>query len=150
MNLSLLTAALGFPVSFLLISHFGVIGLIVTTLTVSIPSLFISLRFIRKRFGVSVDWVSSAKILLSSAVTAVLTYGLIYLLHFSSPLRLVIGVIAFAVIFVAATIVTRTIDRSDLTSLREIIDVLGPLRKPLNFLLNIIEKLMMILHGKKR
>ena len=150
MYLSLLTVLIGFPVGFLLISIYGVIGLIVSALTVSLPSLFISLRFIRKRFGVSVDWVSSAKILFSSAVTAVLTYGLIYLLPFSSPLRLVIGVIAFAVIFVAATIVTRTIDRSDFTSLREITNVLGPLRKPLGFLLNIIEKLMTILHGKTR
>ena len=148
MKLSILTVAIGFPMSFLLISHFGVIGLIVTTLTVGLPSLFISLRFIKKHFGVSVDWVSSAKILFSSAITAILTYVLISQLAFSNPIRLVIGIIAFVVIFIAATLVTRTINRVDLNNLREIINVLGPLRKPLRFLLNIIEKLMTILHTK--
>jgi len=148
MKLSILTTAIGFPVSFLLISHFGVIGLIVITLTAGLPSLFISLRFIKKRFGVSVDWVSSAKILFSSVITAILTYALISQLAFSNPIRLVIGVIAFVVIFVVATLVTRTINRGDLNSLREIVNVLGPLRKPLRFLLNIIEKLMTILNAK--
>jgi O-antigen/teichoic acid export membrane protein len=148
MNLSLLTVAIGFPMGFLLISRFGVIGLIVTTLTVGLPSLLISLRFIKKHFGVSVDWVSSAKILLSSVITAILTYILISQLAFSNPIRLIIGVIAFVVIFVAATLVTRTINRGDLNSLREIVNVLGPLRKPLRFLLNIIEKLMTILNAK--
>jgi O-antigen/teichoic acid export membrane protein len=148
MKLSILTVAIGFPLSFLLISHFGVIGLIVTSLTVGLPSLFIGLRFIKKHFAVSVDWVSSVKILFSSAITAILTYALISQLAFSNPIRLVIGVIAFVVIFIAATLITRTINRSDLNSLREIINVLGPLRKPLRFLLNIIEKLMTILHTK--
>jgi O-antigen/teichoic acid export membrane protein len=160
MKLSLLTVAIGFPTGFLLISHFGVIGLIVASLTVGLPSLLISLRFIKKHFGVSVDWVSSAKILFSSAITAILTYILISQLAnkhlvvdslnvaFSNPIRLVIGVIAFVVIFIAATLGTRTINRVDLINLREIINVLGPLRKPLRFLLNIIEKLMTILHTK--
>ncbi len=147
MKLSFLTVAIGFPLGFLLISHFGVIGLIATSLTVSLPSLFISLRFIKKQFRVSVDWVSSIKILFSSAITALLTYTLISQLAFSNPVRLVIGVIAFVVIFVAATMLTRTINRGDLVSLREIVNVLGPLRRPLLFLLNIIEKLMTILHA---
>jgi len=144
MKLSLLTVAIGFPVSFLLVSRFGVIGLIAATLTVSLPSLFIGLRFIKNHFGVSVDWVSSAKILFSSIITAILTYALISQLAFSNPIRLVIGIIAFVVIFIAATMGTRTINRADLNNLREIINVLGPLRKPLRFLLNLIEKLMTI------
>ncbi len=149
MIMSLITVAIGFPMSFLLVSHFGVIGLIVTTLTASLPSLFISLRFIKKHFGVSVDWASSAKILFSSMLTAFLTYIIISQLAFSNLLRLIIGVLVFVVIYIAATLVTRTIDRGDLNSLREIINVLGPLRKPLRFLLNIIEKLMTILNPNK-
>jgi len=148
MKLSILTAAIGFPLSFVLISQFGVIGLIATVLTVSLPSLFISLRFIKKRFGVSVDWLSSAKILFSSIITAILTYALISQLTFSNPIRLAIGVIAFIVIFITATVLTRTINKGDLNSLREIINVLGPLRKPLAFLLKIIEKLMALFHSQ--
>jgi stage V sporulation protein B len=147
MKLTVLTALIGFPVSFVLISQFGVIGLIVTSLTVSLPSLFIGLRFIKKHFGVSVDWVSSAKILFSSAIAAVLTYVLISQLAFSSPIQLVIGVIAFVVVFIFAALVTRIVNRAEVSNLREIINELGPLRKPLHFLLNLIEKLMAILHA---
>jgi O-antigen/teichoic acid export membrane protein len=147
MKVAILTVVIGFPESFVLISQFGVLGLIVTSLTVSLPGLLISLRFIEKHFGVSVDWVSSAKILFSSAVAAILTYVLISQLAFSSPIELVIGVIVFVVVFIVAALVTRTVNRADVSNLREIINVLGPLRKPLHFLLNLIEKLMTILHA---
>jgi O-antigen/teichoic acid export membrane protein len=164
MNLSLLTVAIGFPVSFLLISNFGVIGLILSSLTVSLPSLFVGLRFIRKNFGVSVNWLSSAKILLSSAIAAVLTYVLIsklpltvlrvafwrIVLHVSIALQqLIIGVVSFSVIFVLAAVLTRTIDTGDVNSLREIANALGPLRRLLRFLLNVIAKLMGRLYPDK-
>jgi len=146
MYLTLLTVSIGFPVGFFLISKYGVIGLIAITLTASLPSLLVSLRFIKKRFNVSVDWVSSAKILFSSIITAILTYALISQLAFSNPIRLVVGIIAFVSIFILAILLTRTIDKGDVNSLREIINVMGPLRKPLRFLLNLIEKLMTALH----
>jgi O-antigen/teichoic acid export membrane protein len=145
LKLTVLTVAIGFPLSFVLISQFGVIGLIVTSLTVGLPSLFISLRFIKKRFGVSVEWVSSAKILFSSAVAAIITYVLISQLSFSSPIQLAVGVVVFVLIFLLAALLTRTVNRADVSNLREIINALGPLRKPLNALLNLIEKLMIIL-----
>jgi hypothetical protein len=143
--LTILTAAVGFPLSFILISQFGVIGLIVTSLTYGIPSLVVSLRFIKKQFGVSVDWVSSTKILLSSGVAGLLTYFLISLMTFSSPIRLIIGVIIFSIVCIFAMLVGRTLNKADLNNLEEIINALGPLRKPLRFLLKLIEKLMTIL-----
>jgi hypothetical protein len=96
-----------------------------------------------------VDWLSSAKILLSSGIAAIS----IYVLNSKLPLtafrfvsiplqQLVIGVIAFPIIFVLAAIATRTIDRGDLTTLRQISDALGPLRGLLRFLLKVMEKLM--------
>jgi hypothetical protein len=57
-----------------MVSQFGIIGLVVVTSTVGIPSLFFALRFIKKNFGVSIDWVSSGKILFSSGLTGILTY----------------------------------------------------------------------------
>ena len=133
--------------SFVLISKFGVIGLIVTALVVGLPSLLISLRFIKTHFGVSVDWLSSAKILFSSAVAAILTYVLISQLAFSNPINLIIGVIVFVPVFIVAALITRTINKADVNNLREIIKSLGPLRKPLNFILNFLEKLMTLLHS---
>ena len=48
LKLTILTAAIGFPLGFVLIYKFGVIGLIITTLTDNLPSLFIGLRFIKE------------------------------------------------------------------------------------------------------
>ncbi len=142
LKLSVLQAAIGFPLSYVLISQFGIIGLIVTTLVTGAPGLLWSMVFIKRRYGVSVDWISSAKILFSSAITAVLTYLFVTWLPFSSPIRLVLGVIVFVVVFLLAAIATRTIGRSDLVIIRQIVGGLGPLRKPLNFIFNLIEKLM--------
>ena len=156
MYLSLLQVGVGFPVGFLLISQFGVIGLIVTSLTVGLPSLFVGLSFIKGKFGVSVNWVSSAKILFSSVIASVLTYIIISkipltrLVFISVPLQqLVVGAIAFVIIFILAATVTRTIDRDDINSLRQITEALGPLRRLLRFLLNVIEKLMGVFTPKK-
>jgi hypothetical protein len=149
LGLSVLQVGIGVPVGFLLIRSFGVVGLITASLTVGFPSLFVGLSFLKKKFGVSVDWLSSVKILLSSGIAAIS----IYVLNSKLPLtafrfvsiplqQLVIGVIAFPIIFVLAAIATRTIDRGDLTTLRQISDALGPLRGLLRFLLKVMEKLM--------
>jgi stage V sporulation protein B len=135
LRLCFLNAAIGFPLGFLLISQFGVIGLIVTSLIVGLPSLLISLR-------VSVDHVSSAKILFSSVLTAILTYSLISMIALSSLIELAVGLIAFIFIFIFIALLTRTINRSDIGNIEKIVDGLGPLRKSLNWLLNLIERLM--------
>jgi hypothetical protein len=45
-------------------------------------------------------------------------------------------------------VITRTISKADLVNIRQIVNALGPLRKPLAIVLNIIEKLMGIFHKK--
>jgi hypothetical protein len=128
--------------SFVLISQFGIIGLIVTSLVVGLPSLFLSLRFIKTHFGVSVDWISSAKIVFSSGTAAVLTYVIISQLHFSSLIQLFAGVIIFVIAVILLAVITRTINKTDIVNIRQIVNALGPLRKPLAFVLNLIEKLI--------
>jgi O-antigen/teichoic acid export membrane protein len=142
LKLSLLTASIGFPLSFVMISQFGVIGLIVTTIFAGIPSLLLALRFSKRRYGVSVDWLSSAKIFLSAALTGALTYFTVNALPFSSPVRLLIGVVLFVAVFLVAILATRSINHTDLRNLREIVSGLGPLKKPLNMVLNLIERFM--------
>jgi O-antigen/teichoic acid export membrane protein len=145
LKLTIMTVAIGFPLGFVLISQFGVIGLIVTSLTAGLPSLLLSLRFIKNKYKVTVDWVSSTKILFSSAVAAALTYTINSQLVFSNLIQLIIGIIVFTVIFIILTIGTRTIVESDLNNLREMIHSLGPLRRLFNLLIDMLEKLMKII-----
>jgi O-antigen/teichoic acid export membrane protein len=145
LKLSLLTSAIGFPLSVVLISQYGIIGLIVTALVAGIPSLIISLVWLKKYYDVSVDWSSSARILLSSTVASALTYVLISQVALSNWMTLIVGAIVFLCSFVLAILLTKSIDRSDLKNLQDMVGGLGSLRRPLKFFLNILEKLMNIL-----
>jgi O-antigen/teichoic acid export membrane protein len=160
MYLSIIQFVVGFPVGFVLIYYFGALGLMMSSLTVGIPSLYVGLRFIKQKFDVSVNWASSIKILLSSSIAAVATYALImalplvafhvYVVPVSVPLQqLVIGLVAFVIVFILAAAVTRTIDENDLSSLREIAKSIGFLGKLLRVVLNVMEKAMAILYPSK-
>ena len=141
--LSVITAAVGFPLGFILISNYGVLGLIITSLTAGIPGIIIALTFIKKRYNVTVNWKSSAKILLSSAVAAVVTYLLLTQLDiFISLIRLIIGVAVFTPTYLITAILTKTFDTADINNLREMLTALGPLRPLLNTILSLIEKIM--------
>ena len=145
LKLALITSAIGFPLSVILISQFGILGLIITTLTAGIPSLIIAILWLKKQYGVTVDWSSSARILLSGAAASAITYVLISQLAFSNWTALIVGAIVFLFSFVLAILLTRAIDRADIKNLRDMLGGLGPLRRPFNFFLIIIEKLMSIL-----
>ncbi|MDR0372293.1 MAG: oligosaccharide flippase family protein [Nitrososphaerota archaeon] len=142
LKLAILQAAIGLPVGFVLISQFGIIGVIASTLIMGLPGLFLSIGFIKKRYDVSVDWKSSAKITLSSIFTGVLTYLIVSQLPFISPIRLAIGVVVFVAVFMLVAIFTRTITRTDLGNIKTIVEGLGPLRKPTYAVISIIEQLM--------
>lgn len=142
LKLTLISAAVGFPLGSVLISQFGVIGLIITNLTDGLPGTIILLRWIRKQYGVTVNWTSSAKILLSSATASAATYTIISIIPLGDWMKLIIGAIIFSVVLVMVTLLTRTIDRTDINNLRDMLTELGPFRGLFNFLLKIIEKLM--------
>jgi O-antigen/teichoic acid export membrane protein len=146
LKLTIFTVAIGFPLSLILVSQFGIIGLIAATTIAGLPSIFLTLRFIKKHFDVSLDWISSAKILFSSATSGILTYFTIFLLPFGDPIKLVVGVVIFAVTFLLILVVTKTLNKGDIVNTREIANVMGPLRKPLTIVINVIEKLTNSLH----
>jgi O-antigen/teichoic acid export membrane protein len=144
--LNLITLAFGLPMGFILILKYGVVGLIVTSIVDGIPTtIVLSLYWVKKHYGLTVDWRSSAKILLSSATAAASTYALISELSFSSLIRLIIGLIFFILVFVPMILLTRTLDKSDIVNLRGMVSGLGIIGKILNSVLNLIEKLMKIL-----
>jgi len=142
LKLSLLTSVIGFPLSVILIYQFGIIGLIVTTITAGIPSLIISLVWLKKHYGVTVDWSSSARLLLSGAIAGAITYLLTTQIALSNWATLIVGAVVFLSSFVLAVLLTRSVDRSDISNLRGMLGGLGPLRRLISFFLNIIEKLM--------
>ncbi len=146
LKLTILTVAIGFPLSLVLVSQFGIIGLIAASTIAGLPSFFLTLRFIKKHFVVSLDWISSLKILFSSAASGLLTYFTIFLLPFGDPIKLVVGVVIFVVAFLFITAVTKTLNEGDLANISEVANAMGPLRKPLVFVINFVKKLMSALY----
>lgn len=144
--MAVVTAAIGFPMASILVLSFGVLGLIVTSLTAAIPSLVIGILLIRRRYGVTLDWKSSVRILVASMVAAGVTYAVIYQLSFAGWIRLVLGVVLFVAVLVPAVLLTRAVSRSDLSNLRELTSGLGPASRLLSIILNILEKIMNVLH----
>jgi O-antigen/teichoic acid export membrane protein len=139
--LSLISAAIGVPLAYILIMNFGVLGLIVTTLVTTISTTAISLYWIRKHYALNLEWRSSAKILFSSAFAAILTYFLVSDLGFISAIKLFIGVIFFAGVYFFAIILTHTLNQYDIENLRGVVSGLGPLGRILKHLLDLIQRL---------
>jgi len=146
LKLTLINVATGFALSLILIPPFGILGLIATTLIDGIPGLIIGLLWIRGHYTVTVDWASSAKILLSSAIAAGATYAILSQLNLSSWINLIIGLAAFLLVFLLSIVLTRAVNQSDINNLREMTRELRPLQTPINLILNIIEKLMTAFH----
>jgi hypothetical protein len=44
-----------------MLSQFGILGLIISSIIVVLPGLFLSIGFVKKRYGASVAWWASAK-----------------------------------------------------------------------------------------
>jgi O-antigen/teichoic acid export membrane protein len=140
--LTLLSAAIGLPLGYTLIMQFGVLGLIVTTLETGIVTTIVPLVWVRKNYGLTVDLTSSAKIVLSSSAAAIVTYLFVSELGYSSLIRLIIGALFFAIAFVAATLLTKTLNKSDIENLSKMASGLGIVGRILSRALNIYLKLM--------
>ena len=144
MKLAILTASLGFPMGYIMIMNFGVLGLIATSLTIGLPSLLIALHWIKTNYGLTIDWRSSAKILLSSAIAGTTTYLIVTQLPFASWIRLAIGTAVFLIAFFTAALFTRTITKLEINNLRAMNTGFGFLTRILDKFLNLLEKLLTI------
>jgi O-antigen/teichoic acid export membrane protein len=145
LKMAVLTGLIGFPLGYISIMEFGVLGLILTTLVASLPSLFMGLRFIKKSYGIYVDWISSGRILLSSALAGIVTYSVVSELVFASWIRLLLGVVVFVVVLVPALLLTRSVTRHDIDNLRLMMGGLGALGGLIGKLLSLLERLMTVL-----
>jgi O-antigen/teichoic acid export membrane protein len=142
LKMAILTIGIGFPVGYVGIIYFGVLGLIITSLIAGLPSLIWGLAFVRKTYGVSVDWLSSAKILVASAIAALVTFGAISMLNFSSSVELILGTAIFLVVLVPSALLVRSVSLRDIESLRGMVDGLGILGRLFSRVLSALIKIM--------
>jgi len=141
MKLALITSAIGLALNIVLIPKFGILGLLATNIISGIPSLIIALWWIKKKFNATIDWVSSAKILLASTLATIITYGVISQLNLTNWITLTIGALIFLATYLIATPLVGAINKADIHTFREMLKGLGPLAPLFTLLLSFIERL---------
>jgi len=140
MKLSLINLSIGLPLSLWLVPKFGIPSLIVASLTAAITSLTLGSLWIRKDYGITIDYGSSAKIYLASGITALLTYLTLFFLNFDGWIELVLGGTTLAVIYLITASLIGAISRTDVNNLREILKNIKPFYPLFNLPLRIIER----------
>jgi len=144
MLLNLITLMVGVPLSLVLIPRFRILGLIATILLAGIPSLALGLHWIKRDFGITIGWISSAKIFLSSGIAAAVTYLTVFQLNFPNWVKLVVGGTVFLIVYIITILIIGALNQSDINNLREMLSELGPFSRLFNFLLNLVEKLLTV------
>jgi len=141
MKLTIITSVIGLALNIVLIPKFGIVGLLATNITAGIPSLIIALWWIKKKFNATIDWVSSAKILLASTLATIITYGVISQLNLTNWITLTIGALIFLAAYLIATPLIGAINKTDIQNFKEMLKGLGPLAPLFTLPLSFIERL---------
>jgi O-antigen/teichoic acid export membrane protein len=149
MKLTLITSGISLALNLVLIPSFGILGLLVTNIVAGIPSLIIALWWIKKKFNASIDWGSSIRIVMASAVAAAVTYVVVTQLSISSWITLIIGTVIFLAAYLVTTPMIGAINRADIQNFKEMAKGLGPLALILNLPLSLIERLTNIFQRRE-
>jgi len=150
LKLSLLNLSLGIPLAFILIPTYGIVGVILGTLFAGIPGMFLSLHWLWKHYQAKVDFKSSTKIYVASAIAAITTYVPLNFLNVADWIELLTGGTIFLVAYVLAAPIIGAINQSDINNLRAMLSGLGIVSKLINIPLIIAEKTLQIHYTVKR
>jgi O-antigen/teichoic acid export membrane protein len=145
MGMVILGAAIGFPLSLIMVTQFGIVGIIVASIVSVIPGTIVSLYWISKHYHMAIDWISSGKILFSSALAGGVAYAVQSLLSFSSWVTLIIGVVTFFVVFMPSMLLIGTLNHLDIENMRQMTSSLGPVNRLLTPVFHLIERVLVII-----
>lgn len=136
-----ISLAVGAPLAVILIPRFGIIGLIASTIASGILPTIYGHIWIKRHLKLVFESTSSAKIYISSASALAATLASQYLIRGGYILDLIIGLVTFAIVYLGALKITRTLTEQDYDMFRSILGTTGPLSKPLEKLLSAYENL---------
>jgi O-antigen/teichoic acid export membrane protein len=144
MKLALLSSGIALVLNIVLIPTFGILGFLATNIVSGIPSLIIALWWIKKNYNATINWVSSAKILLASILAAAVTYVVTLQLSLPNWVNLIVGAVLFLATYLVATPLFGAINKADIRTFQEIVCGLGPLAPLFVLPLSLIERLVTV------
>lgn len=149
LKITLIKSLIGVILSLTLIPIFGIFGFLAAYLAADIPSLIITLWWIKKHYNATIDWKSSTKILLASTIAAIITYAMVSVLNLANWINLIIGAIIFLTVYLFTAPLIGALNHADIRNLKEMLKALGPLAPIFNIPLYIIGKLTSVLQKPK-
>jgi lipopolysaccharide exporter len=141
LKLTIVTSAIGLILNVVLIPAFGIVGLLVTNIVSGVPSMVIALLWIKKKFNATIDWISSVKILLASALATIATFVMTSQLNFNKWLILTVGALIFLIVYLTTAPLLGAINKTDIQNFKEMLKGLGPLSPIFTLPILIIERL---------
>lgn len=139
LKMTLLTMFVGLSSAFLLIPNLGIIGVIITNVVAGIPSMLWGLRWILKRYNVTVNWSSSLRIFVASSMAAATTYLCLHFINTAEWVRLLVGGTIFLTIYLVTAPSIGAVTQDDTSNLRAMFSGLGLISRLVNSLLKIPE-----------
>jgi O-antigen/teichoic acid export membrane protein len=144
MKLNILTLCIGVPLAFMLIPTLEIVGVILCVLIAGVPSMFIGLHLIWKRYGAKADFGCSAKILVASLISVLATYLLLNVFNAVDWVKLTAGLVLFIAVYLIGAPVVGAINQADIDNLRSMFSGLGLVSKLTNMPLTFMEKTLQI------
>jgi len=137
------TLLLGAPLALILIPRFQIVGLVASLIIAPRLGWLIQYMWVRRVIGVSVDWVSSARIYICCVISFVSGYLVLSLLHLSGWIALISGSVVFLVFYLVALPLSRTLSKDDIINFRDMAKIMGPLSLFFDFILSLLQHLTM-------
>jgi len=119
-----------------------IVGLILTTIIASKPSLAIGIYWVRRKYNVKIDINSSMRIFIASAIAAIASFLAINFTAYANWIEFTIGTLTFTATYLLATPTIGAINKSDINNLKTMFSELGAISKIVNIPLNAMEKLL--------
>jgi len=141
-KLQIMQIILGIPFTLLLALWFGLPGIITAGILAQVPSLFVGLYLAGKRYGTTVDFKASAKILLASSLAAGITYLFLYAFSGANWVRFLIGVLIYLAVYLVAIPLLGAVNQADTNNLRAMTREMGVVARVFNIPLTIVEKIL--------
>jgi stage V sporulation protein B len=143
LKLTLTQLAIGLPLALILVPIYGILGALITIIVAPLPLTVLGLWYLKKTYNLTIHYRSSAKILITSALSAAAAYlSTSQLTHLPSWTQLTIGTTIFVAVYLASTPLSGALSSADIGTLKQTLTALGPLSKPLNIPLTIMQKLV--------
>jgi stage V sporulation protein B len=143
MALSLITLAIGVPLAVVLIPSMGITGMLIGSLISGIPSLFIGLFFVWKKYGAKIDFSASAKIFFSASLAAITVFIFASFIPIANVLKLSIGLILFLAVYLVCTPMVGAVNSADIDILKVMFKDLGLASKFIGIPIKLMEKVLL-------